>query len=272
MRRMLIFLLLMGLVACSSPKGDLSDYKPEQMKYSLETYAEEYPLEYKDWGNSIHGQEYLKGNRDVPACTDCHTEPELNETQTATFRLEIPNRCGRCHSDENKMSQYDVPTNVVATYLADYHGTTIEYYRKTAPDGYRYEAVCSDCHSSHAILPADDTRSSVSSVRLQGTCQKCHHNAPINFTAAYGHYEPARAPVSSKDSTIVFLVKLFYQAMIPVILGGMIGYIFLDIRHRMKKRKKEAVEQATSEQQEGEQETDKLVSNAEPVVVEAANE
>jgi hypothetical protein len=133
------------------------------------------------------------------------------------------------------MTQYGVSTDVYDTYLADYHGATIAYYRAMAPDTRRSEAVCSDCHGSHAIYPPEDERSTVTAANLEFTCQKCHHAATSNFAAAYGHYRPIRSPVSSADSPFVFVVKLLYQAMIPVTLGSMIGYIALDIRHRVKK-------------------------------------
>jgi hypothetical protein len=34
----------------------------------------------------------------------------------------------------------------------------------------------------------------------------------------------------------VFWVKLFYQAVIPVVLVGMVGYIGLDVAHRRRQR------------------------------------
>jgi 5-methylcytosine-specific restriction endonuclease McrA len=228
--------MLMLLSACSS--AGLPAYQPEALDVPLETWQEKYPLEYDDWQASVHGQAYLAGDTNAPACTDCHSDPENEEMRTAAFRLDIPNRCARCHADESVMSQYEISSDAYDTYLADYHGTTIQYYRAVAPSTWRYEAVCSDCHSSHAIYPAEDERSTVAPINLTTTCQRCHHDASYSFTSAYGHYRPIRSPVAPQDTVLVFIVKLIYQAMIPVTLGMMVAYIGIDIRHRLRNRPK----------------------------------
>ncbi len=239
MRRKVIngVLLLCFLAACSAPVGVQQDYQPEAPGAGLSVWEAGYPLQYKDWQASVHGQVHLDGDDNAPDCTGCHIDPASGEVQTAAFQSDIHRRCARCHSDEARMSQYGVSTDVVETYLADYHGTTIEFYRAVSPDAHRAEADCSDCHGSHAILPPEDDRSSVAAASLIDTCRKCHHDAPPNYAAAYGHYRPVRTPVSTGESPVVFWVKLFYQSMIPLILGGMVGYIGLDVRHRLRKRK-----------------------------------
>jgi 5-methylcytosine-specific restriction endonuclease McrA len=238
MRRSILLALLAALflAACSGPGTPASTYVPEDSDIDLSEWAERYPAEYADWEQSVHGQAYLSGDTDAPACTDCHADPDSGEIQTAAFRLDIPNRCARCHVDESLMAVHDVPTDVYSTYVADYHGTTINYYHVTSPDTWRYEAVCSDCHNSHAILPPDDPESSVAPANLTETCSKCHHDAPEAFATAYGHYRPIRTPVSSADSPITFWVKLFYQALIPVILGCMVIFIAVDLRYRSKRK------------------------------------
>lgn len=240
MRKFILGLWMLAvLTACSGT--DLSVYEPEASDVPLETWQEAYPVEYSDWEDSAHGQAYLNGDSNAPGCTDCHDDPESGEIRTAAFNLEIPARCARCHSDESTMSEYDISADVYDTYLADYHGTTIAYYQAADTDAYRYEAVCSDCHGSHAIYAPEDERSSVAGANLTTTCQKCHHDAPADFASAFGHYRPAHTPVSSAESPILFWVKLFYQALIPVTLGGMILYIILDIRFRLQKRKEQHV-------------------------------
>lgn len=229
-RVLLVLLITMFLAACTS-RGDESSYQPDESDTDLEEWAERYPIQYEEWAASQHGQAYLDGNEDAPACLDCHDDPDTEEIKTAAFRLDIPNRCARCHSDADKMSEYDISADVYQTYEADYHGTTIKYYRDTAPDTWRYEAVCSDCHGSHEIYGPEDAKSTVSTDNLLGTCQTCHHDASVNFTTAFGHYRPARSPASSLESPLIFWVKLFYQVLIPVILASMIGYIVLDLRH-----------------------------------------
>lgn len=236
-KRLLLALLTAQLLAaCSRGSGDATSYEPAPSDVTLEEWAERHPLEYKDWEASQHGQAYLAGDEDAPACTDCHGDPDTGEVHTAAFRLEIPGRCARCHADEALMSAHEVSADVYQTYLADYHGTTIEFYRDTSPDTWRFEAVCSDCHGSHAVNGPEVAKSSVAPANLTATCQKCHHDATASFTTAFGHYRPARTPVSSAETPLIFWVKLFYQVLTPVILGAMVGYIALDLRHRAKQR------------------------------------
>jgi hypothetical protein len=227
------------LAACASQAEDLTQYAPAPLEASLETWAVRYPLQYDEWEGSAHGQAFLAGKAEAPGCTGCHPDPESGAIRTAAFRNEIPGRCGRCHADAVMMAPYGLSADVYDTYLAEYHGQTVAYYRAAAPDTWRFEAVCSDCHGSHATPALDDPQSPVAAANLTATCQKCHHDASFEFASAFGHYRPGHSPVSASDSSVVFWVKLFYQAMIPVVLVGMVGYIGLDVRHRRRHKQNE---------------------------------
>jgi len=229
---------LIAILAGCSSAAELPTYdNSDGADVSLEEWAERYPLQYEQWSGSVHGQAYLDGNRDVPACTDCHPDPASGEIATAAFHLEVPSRCGNCHADEAKMSQYDVKSDVYKTYLADYHGATINYFLEKHPDEMRFEAVCSDCHGSHAIYASDDARSTISSENLSTTCQKCHPGSNESFTSATGHYAPIRAAANQQDGLLIYLVKLFYQLLIPIVLGLMIAYVGLDITFRIRRKR-----------------------------------
>lgn len=230
-------ILPLFLAACaSSPTAPVDEPGPSDT--SLEEWATRYPQAYNEWADSVHGIAYLEGKQDAPGCTDCHRDPEDGEIKTAAFHLEIPARCARCHSDETRMSQYELSSDVYATYRADYHGTTITYYQANAPTVWRYEAVCSDCHGSHAIAGKDDPQSTVAPANLLTTCQQCHAEAGENFTAATGHYRATRALATREDAPLLFWVKLIYQALVPITLGLMLGYIGLDVTHRLRQKSK----------------------------------
>ncbi len=230
--------MTVGLAACSGTAVTPTAYTPDPADVDLEDWAEAYPEIYTDWESSVHGEAYLSGDENAPTCNDCHAAPvEGQVVNTAEFHLQVPDRCARCHNDDSLMDEYGVATDVYETYLADFHGTTIHYYAETDPTALRDEAVCSDCHGAHAIYPQDDERSSIAQVNLQTTCAKCHAGASEGFTSAYGHYRPIQSPASTADSTVVFIVKLAYQALIPITLGGMLAYIGLDIFFRIKRKK-----------------------------------
>jgi hypothetical protein len=197
-----------------------------------EPCATRYPKQYLEWQESVHGRAYLSGDTDAPGCSDCHDDPESAEIRTPVFRLEIPSRCARCHDDEKLMRKHDIATDLYASYRADFHGFTIDHYRLYDASMWRYEAVCSDCHASHAVFRAGDARSSVAPANLLDTCRQCHPGAEANFTSiTTGHFRTDR-----RSSLLVYLIKLIYQILIPTVIGLMTAYIALDIVHRLRRK------------------------------------
>jgi hypothetical protein len=121
------------------------------------------------------------------------------------------------------------------TYVSDFHGTTVTIFDKTAPDQETNTPVCVDCHGVHDIARTDDP---VKGIQIQSnllkTCQKCHPDAGENFSASWlSHYIP-----SPTKAPLVYYVSLFYNILIPTVIGGMVIYIITDvIRRRLEKRK-----------------------------------
>jgi hypothetical protein len=198
----------------------------------VEPCATRYPKETREWRESVHGSAYLSGDTDAPACSDCHEDPASSEIRTASFRLSIPSRCARCHDDEKLMQRHQIATDVYASYRADFHGLTIDYYRHHDPSMWRYEAVCVDCHRSHAIYRPSDPRSSVAPTNLLDTCKQCHPEAEANFASiTTGHFRTDR-----ESSLPAYWIALIYRILIPTVIGLMAAYVALDIVHRVRKR------------------------------------
>jgi len=194
-------------------------------------WAARYPREYQEWQDSVHGSAYLSGDTDAPGCADCHDDPESGEIRSAAFRLESSFRCARCHGDEQLMAKHEIATDVYASYRADYHGLAVCYYRTHDRSMWRYEATCSDCHASHAIYGASDSRSSIAPANVLGTCRQCHPGAGANFTSATtGHFR-----IDRKTSLLAYYIKLIYQILIPTFVGLMAAYIGLDMTYRIRK-------------------------------------
>lgn len=188
-----------------------------------------------EFHESIHGQELAEGNPDVPTCTSCHPAHEISDPRSAVFRTESPDTCGKCHADEDLMAKYDISTDVFDTYVADFHGTTVQIFESTEPGVYTNKAVCSDCHSAHHILPPTDENSSVIQANLIRTCQRCHPDASQNFTASWmGHYRP-----SWQKFPLVMAVDWFYKLLIPSVLGFFILFIGLDASRTVYDRSKQ---------------------------------
>lgn len=185
---------------------------------------------------SVHGAALLdEENPDVPVCTNCHGVHQIPNPKTATFRINSPQMCGQCHADKELMAKYDISTDVFETYVADFHGTTVTLFEQQTPEEETNKAVCYDCHGIHDILPATDEHSSVIKENLLTTCQNCHPDASTNFPDSWtSHFKP-----SMEHNPGVYLINLFYQILVPTVVGGMLLFIGTDVYRRFweKKRK-----------------------------------
>lgn len=123
------------------------------------------------------------------------------------------------------MAKYGLSTNVVSTYLQDFHGTTVSLVRMDGGDAVTVEAVCTDCHGIHDIIAVSDPSSPVLKANLVETCRKCHPGANENFPSAWlSHYEP-----SLQHAPLVFTVKWFYLILIPVMVVGLLIHVVLTL-------------------------------------------
>lgn len=187
----------------------------------------------EQYAQSVHGAALLgEHNPDVPVCTDCHGVHDIPRAQTAEFRVTSPDTCGECHADEALMAKYGISTQVFETYVADFHGTTVELFEKQTPWQETNKAVCYDCHGIHNILPPTDEHSSVMRENLANTCRQCHPDANSNFPDAWlGHYQP-----TWETAPLVYAVNLFYRIVIPVTIGGFLLFISTDVYRRLSDR------------------------------------
>jgi predicted CXXCH cytochrome family protein len=185
------------------------------------------------YAQSVHGSA-VDTNDDVPVCTDCHRVHKNADTSPGALSLRTPLICGRCHTDPKRMKKYGISTNVVSTYLSDFHGMATTLQRGTEKGGgVKLAAGCTDCHGVHDIQKVDDPRSRVIAANLQKTCQRCHADAPPMFPQAWlSHWEP-----SPKKAPAVWAVRQFYRLMIPFMVGGLVLQISLHLFGVARKRK-----------------------------------
>lgn len=132
----------------------------------------------EQFNNSIHAKSVAKTDKELPVCSNCHTAHSIRRTDEISFRLDIMDKCGRCHEE------------IAKTYFDTYHG-------KVSRLGYTKTAKCYDCHGAHDVLPVTDPRSHLSRVNVAATCQKCHAGATRRF-AGYlthaTHHDPRKYP------------------------------------------------------------------------------
>jgi hypothetical protein len=98
----------------------------------------------KKFSGSIHGS---------LSCVDCHTDVAGKEFPHDEELA--PVECGKCHDREQEL------------HAKSLHGKAIARGDALAPH-------CKECHGTHDILPATDSRSPVSPLKVPFTCGKCH--------------------------------------------------------------------------------------------------
>jgi hypothetical protein len=127
----------------------------------------------------VHGEVGL-------SCPDCHggnPDPALADDDVAAMdesyapnpfvgapeRAEIPEFCGRCHSDAEYMKRLDPNLRVdqLREYRTSRHG-------KLLAQGDTNVATCIDCHGVHGILSPSAPDSPVYPTRVAETCAGCH--------------------------------------------------------------------------------------------------
>ncbi|HEX7621586.1 MAG TPA: cytochrome c3 family protein [Anaerolineales bacterium] len=193
---------------------------------------------YDTYKQSVHGAALTQeGNTDVPTCIDCHGVHNIEDPTTTAFRLQSPQLCAKCHTNPAIMSKYGIPTQVLNTYVADFHGTTVTLFEKLSADQATNKPVCFDCHGVHDIKRVDDPVYGLQMKQnLLLACQRCHPDANINFPDAWmSHYIP-----SPTHYPIVFYVNLFYKFFIPLVIGSMGVFVISDIVRRLIDRRKGA--------------------------------
>ncbi|MHC5211103.1 MAG: hypothetical protein ACYTG2_10330 [Planctomycetota bacterium] len=125
----------------------------------------------------------LSVHADVLGCVDCHggdpsalRDKEASHSPAAGFRgtpdrTAVPEQCGECHADPGAMFATTLPTDQLARYRTSAHG------RAVLERGDTQAAVCTDCHTAHAVAPISDPNAPTSRTNLPGTCARCHADA-----------------------------------------------------------------------------------------------
>jgi hypothetical protein len=212
---------------------DLGALLPYARLQIPETCAKCHSAIYDTYTESVHGKALTEGNPDVPTCIDCHGVHNIQDPTTATFRNSTPYLCAKCHTDDALMYKYGLSTQVLNTYVADFHGTTVVLFDRTFPDQPTNKPVCTDCHGFHDVMRADDPQKGLG-VRenLLARCQKCHPDATANFPDAWlSHYIP-----SPDKYPMVYYINLFYKFFIPAVLGPMLILVVMDFSRMMINR------------------------------------
>jgi len=207
---------------------------PDTRTWIPQTCAQCHNAIYQKYLTSVHGSALVgEGNPDVPTCIDCHGVHNIGNPLVNAFRLKSPELCAKCHTDPRRMAKYGISTQVLTTYVADFHGTTVNLFEKESPDAPTNKPVCFDCHGVHDIARTDDPQKGLMvKENLLARCKVCHPDATANFPTAWlSHYIP-----SAKQNSLVYYVGWFYKLLIPIVLGGMALLVAMDFSRVMFNR------------------------------------
>lgn len=132
--------------------------------------------------DSIHGMALARDGLLVAAnCTSCHGSHHIlshNDPQSGTFRSNIPGTCGSCHA------------GIAEKYAAGAHGKALASGKGNPP-------VCTDCHTTHAILNPGNAAFQARTGPFCGSCHKAqfstyHDTFHSQLSALGGYVETAR--------------------------------------------------------------------------------
>ena len=123
------------------------------------------------YDRSFHGKAVRGGNTRAASCVDCHgSAHELlpaSDPKSRVHHANIPATCGSCHSQQFVMENSGLSLQMVASYQQSVHGHAVAAGSEKA-------AVCTDCHGTHEILDAKDSKSPIFKFNVASTCGKCH--------------------------------------------------------------------------------------------------
>ncbi|MGD8818123.1 MAG: cytochrome c3 family protein [Acidobacteriota bacterium] len=134
-----------------------------------------------DYHSSVHGRLAAQGDPDAPVCLDCHEKHATQSQRTPTSRTfprNVPELCGQCHRKGEQAAVrilHEGDFTPVESYEMSIHGKGLY------ESGLLVTATCSDCHSPHKTLPADDPDSTVNDANVHTTCGQCHDGIEQEF-------------------------------------------------------------------------------------------
>jgi cytochrome b subunit of formate dehydrogenase len=130
------------------------------------------------YDRSFHGKATQSGNVSAATCVDCHGSPHellpASDPNSRVHHTNIPATCGSCHSQQFVMEKNGLSTQMVASYQQSVHGHAVAAGSEKA-------AVCTDCHGTHEILDAKDSKSPIFKFNVPLTCGKCHDSIAKEF-------------------------------------------------------------------------------------------
>ncbi len=135
---------------------------------------------------SMHGKQLRKGDERVANCASCHGAHGIlppGDPRSSVYPTHVPETCGTCHADPDRMAPYGLPTDQVVEYRQSIHGTALLENKDLAAP------ACNDCHGNHGAAPPGAESAAF-------VCGLCHaHQADLFRNGNHGEvFEEAGLP------------------------------------------------------------------------------
>jgi cytochrome b subunit of formate dehydrogenase len=169
-----------GMFACvdchTDVKSLVHDTPPKRI-YCAQCHADAQAA----YDRSTHAKPSKTGKIPAANCEDCHGGVHqilpVDDPKSPVAHANIPVTCGRCHGQKFLMESNGQSNQPFLSYQDSVHGRATEHGSSKA-------AVCTDCHGSHEILPANDAKSPIYKFNVPFTCGKCHTDVQSTFVAS----------------------------------------------------------------------------------------
>ena len=130
------------------------------------------------YDRSFHAQAQKRGDGHAATCVDCHGSPHellaAADPKSKVSHANVAATCGTCHGQKFVMEASGHSAQPFISYEQSVHGRAVAAGSERA-------AVCTDCHGSHEILAAGDSKSSIFKFNVPNTCAKCHKDVQQEF-------------------------------------------------------------------------------------------
>lgn len=104
-----------------------------------------------EYETSVHGRLLLEeDDPNVATCVSCHVAHATipaSDPHSSVHPVQVPETCGGCHADKDRMGPYRIPTNQLERYQRSVH------WEALSVKGDLSAPTCNDCHGNHGATP-----------------------------------------------------------------------------------------------------------------------
>ena len=159
-----------GMFACGDCHKDVKSLVHETPPQKV-TCAQCHADAQEAYSHSLHAKASKAGQPVSANCQDCHGGAHeilaADDAKSPVNHANVPVTCGRCHGQKFLVEGNGESAQTFMSYQESVHGLATE-------KGSTKAAVCTDCHGTHEILPANNSKSPIYKFNVPATCGKCH--------------------------------------------------------------------------------------------------